>query len=99
MNCNNNLKGRFPAEGKERDLFLQSASIPPAPELWRTERQTEKSPRPRTCSVAPWVCLQAPGQTGTREIIPGGGAFISVAPHDPLIAGPNNLPFETTTSE
>lgn len=59
------------------------------------ERQTEKFPRPSTCSVAPWACRHI---QGTREIIPG-GAFISDAPHDPLIAGPNNLPFETTISE
>lgn len=37
-------------------------------------------------------------QTRTRQIIPR-GAFISSALHNPLIAGPNNPPFETITLE
>lgn len=40
-----------------------------------------------------------PGRQEQEISLPGGGAFISVAPHEPLVAGPNRVPFESTTSE
>lgn len=102
MNCNNNLKGRFPAEGKERDLLLQRAPIPPALEL-SLEKQIPGIEKSSTASHMLSRSLDVPaGPLGRQEqgkSFLGGGAFISVAPYEPLLAGPDHLPLDTTASE
>lgn len=100
VNCNNNLKGRFlkrvpPFPAKGLPSVLKSGKNRPLVE-GETGRELSTALHMLSCSLdapaGPWADRNKRNHSQ-------GGHFFPVAPHHPLNAAPNDLPFETTALE